>query len=199
MTPARVTRAMYPNRTSVRVKAGSSRYSSCVMCARAFLGLRRHRQPAEPDREHEDEDDPGDELGHRGQRDSRDGDRLVGEPPVAQPREHTAEDRHRHADQERDEGELERVLERGLQQIPGRHLLRQRGTEIALDEASRPVHVLGEGGSVRSELLVERVDRLLRRERAEDGAADVAGEDRGDPEHDHAQEEERDAAPGRGA
>ena len=80
----------------------------------------------------------------------------------------------------------------GFEQVPGRHLLRQRRSEITAEEPSRPVHVLGEDGPVRSELLVECVDGLLRRERSEDGAADVAGKDRGDPEHDHAQEEERD-------
>ena len=45
---------------------------------------------------------------------------------------------------------------------------------------------------VRAELLVERVDRLLRRERPEHGTADVAREDRRDGEDDHAEQEQRD-------
>ena len=111
---------------------------------------------------------------------------------VAQPRDDAAEDRERDADEERDERELERVLERRREEIPGRHLLRQRRSEVALEQPARPVDVLDEDRLVGPQLLVERVDGLLGGERAEHGAADVAGEDRRDPEDDHAEEEQRD-------
>ena len=80
----------------------------------------------------------------------------------------------------------------GVEQIPGRDLLRQRGPEVAVEQPARPVDVLDEDRPVGSQLLVEGIDRLLRRERAEHGAADVSGEDRRDPEDDHAEEEQRD-------
>ena len=40
MTPARVTRAMYPKRTSVRVKRGKEQVLQLRQRARALLGLR---------------------------------------------------------------------------------------------------------------------------------------------------------------
>ena len=61
-----------------------------------------------------------------------------------------------------------------------------------MQQAPGPVQVLRQDRPVRAELFVERVDRLLRRERPEHRAADVAGEDRRDREDDHAQQEQRD-------
>ena len=102
------------------------------------LSLRRHRQPAEPDREDEDEHDPRHEVRHRGDREAERRDPLVGRPPVAEPGDHAAEDRERHEDHEGDERELERVLERGPEQVPRRHLLRQRRAEVAVQDARSP-------------------------------------------------------------
>ena len=98
----------------------------------------------------------------------------------------------RDADQEGDECELEGVLERRCEEIPGRRLLRQRRSEVALEQIARPVHVLDEHRLVGPELLVQRVDGLLGGERPENGSADVAGKDRGDCEDHHGQQEQRD-------
>ena len=107
-------------------------------------------------------------------------------------RGNAAEHRDRDDDQEGEEGELGRVSERRPEEVTDGPVERVRVAEIALKDAADPVSVLDDDRPVRAELLVELVDRLLSRERAEDRATDVAGEKLRRGEENHAEEEQRD-------
>ena len=78
--------------------------------------------------------------------------------------------------------------------VGDRPLLHRRLAEVAGEDAGDPVPVLHEEVAVRAELVVQRVDRLLVGERAEDVAGDVAGQHLGGDEDDDAEDEQRDEA-----
>ena len=72
----------------------------------------RHRQPLEPDREDQDQDDPRHELGHGQGRLPDDRDRPVERLAELQRGEHAADDAQRHDDDEREHRELQRPPQR---------------------------------------------------------------------------------------
>ncbi len=154
--------------------------------------LGRHGQDVEPEAEDHDHEHGPDELrdGGRGQTAHRD--HAVTKAPLFQRRGDATQDPDRHDDHEREQRELRRVLERRPEQVADGSPERVGVAEIALEHAADPVAVLDEDRPVRTELLVELVDGLLVGEGAEDRAADVAGEQLGGDEDDHAQQDERD-------
>ena len=82
--------------------------------------------------------------------------------------------------------------ERRPEQVGDGNAVLQRLAQVAPDEAADPVPVLHDQRPVDAQLLVQLIDLLLRRERAEDVASDVTGKElRGGEDHD-AQQEERD-------
>ena len=114
----------------------------------------------------------------------------------AQRGEHAAQDPERHDDHEREERELQRADERVPDEISDRRRVLVRGAEVAGHHATRPVEVALRDRVVHAELLVQQVDGPLVRERAEDRAARVAGQELRRREDDDAEQDERDRREG---
>ncbi len=147
----------------------------------------------DPDAERDEQEDAGHELGHNGQREPDDGDRAVGCAAGTQAGDDAPEHAERNAECERDRRKLERAPQRGPEQRAYRHLLRERGAEVPVqDDGARPVQVLDVGRLVGPELLVERGDGALWRERPEDDPPDITGQQLRRREHDDAEQHQRD-------
>ena len=143
--------------------------------------------------EDEDQDDARDVVRHRGERDPRDGDRLVGRACRSEARR--SRRRGSRAGRRCTNARSASFAEFRIAG-PSRS---QAGTWRCSDIPRSPwtsppaqSRYCVEERPVRAELLVERVDRLLRRERPEHRATDVARQDVGHGEHDHAEQEQRD-------
>jgi len=161
--------------------------------SRTRFPLRGDWEPAEPDREDEDQHESRHELGDDGKRKSDDGDPAIGRPPDAQAGEDAAEDPERDDDQKREHGKLHGVDERGLDDVPDRRLRRgERVTEVSSHDPTQPVDVLDDCGSVRAVLVVVCRHRLFGGVRPEHRASHVAGQELRGREDDRAEEEERD-------
>ena len=70
--------------------------------------------------------------------------------------------------------------------------IRIRLAHVAAQEVADPLDVLREQRPVDAELMIERGDRARIGERAENRAADVAGQQLAAREHDHRQQPQRD-------
>ena len=161
---------------------------------RAGLPLRGDRQPAEPDREDEDEHEPGDELGDDGEREPDDRDRRDRSAcPTRRPARTPPRIPNGTTSTNANDGELQRVDERRLDDVPDRDArLRERLPEVALDAPpSQSTYWTTAGRSVPCSWLYAAT-ASSRGVPPEHGASDVSGQELSRREHDHAQQDERD-------
>src|SRR5438552_1674024 len=138
-------RAMYPKRTITSANDGRSRYFTCVA---AF--------------------DPGGAVAVTGSHLSQipkmmmstiavtNSGPAVGETSLLERRDDASEDAERDDEDERDRPELQRVDERGPEEVPDGNLVLQRRPHVAAQESRDPIRVLRQYGAVHSELVVER-------------------------------------------
>ena len=117
-----------------------------------------------------------DEVGYRDaeQRDVRD--QVIRRAPGPHGREYAQAHGHRNQQQDRDQRELQRVGAEREQLVRDRLSVGDRRAEVTREESREPVGVARGQRVVEVVLLVDRLDLLRRRARAEDGRRDVPGE-----------------------
>ena len=152
-----------------------------------------HREAAaERDADGDDEERRGDELRDGRRRHAGQDDRPIRDPVPSPGREQPGQDADRDGQDERQGGQLGRAAD-GRRERRHHGLVRhERVAEVERDEVAHRAHVLLDERIVRAQLLVERVDALLGRERAQDRPPDVGRQDVGDDEHEGGQQPQRD-------
>ena len=106
------------------------------------LAEAERRKPAQPRREHQNQDDPGHVGGDRRQEQGAAGQDYVGDPPLANGGRYSRRNSEQQDDDQRVQRQLERRNDPGLDNVPYRRLIRDGLPEVAPQDSLEPGPIL---------------------------------------------------------